>query len=164
MYTTKIYCIPLNDVTGNCPQRSVLIVPLIMSPRTAKRYIESSSAVHSCCGKCISLTAYRALKMSCSWSLVHCTSLLCQIMWPLSVAVDGGRCFLMRSWVRPGSVLNCRLAIPRRSAICVGEYTLWWWYFANSSIFVVGVRLHAHSSVVTFIIGSWRSIFWQNVR
>ena len=110
-------------MTGNRPQRSVYIVLIVMSPRTVKQYMQSSSAVHNCCGGFRSSTACRASRMSYRLCLVDCTPLRWRIMWPLSVAVYGGRCLLINWQVKPGKELHCLLEIAQRNDdFCVGLY------------------------------------------
>jgi hypothetical protein len=48
-------------------------------------------------------------------------------MWPLSVAVDGGRWCMMRCGVRPGNVLSLVLCTrARRRDVVGGEQSAWW--------------------------------------
>ena len=52
-------------------------------------------------------------------------------MWPLSVAVDGGRWCKISWGVRPGIVFSSELrARARRSDGVVGEHSAWWMYRA----------------------------------
>jgi hypothetical protein len=48
-------------------------------------------------------------------------------MWPLLVAVDGGRWCMMRCGVRPGNVLSLVLRMrARRRDVVSSEQSAWW--------------------------------------
>ena len=80
------------------------MVPSFASANAAKQNI--SSAEHICCGGFMSMTSNFAFLTSCL--LLRVLRMFCfrRFMCPLSVAVEGGRCLLMSSYVSPGNVLN----------------------------------------------------------
>ena len=60
-------------------------------------------------------------------------------MWPLSVAVESGRCLRIRSYVSLGKVaksLGCFLVALRNVGLG-GDPMVWWWYIASSAFEVV---------------------------
>ena len=116
--------------------------------------------MHICSGGFMLLTPCCTSRISCCWLLVNYTSWRVLTIWTFSVDVDGGRYLRMSLYVRPANNLSWRLAIPCRSAAFVGEHKLWWWYFANSSMLVVDVRLPVISVVAYWIYAIVHCWWW----
>jgi hypothetical protein len=83
MYATNTYCMLQNDHMGNAPVPLVYIVPVCKSANAAKQNMLLS--VHS------SLVGWRQLVTERAWRIAGCC-----VRVPLSVAVDGGRCWRIR--------------------------------------------------------------------
>ena len=65
-------------------------------------------------------------------------------MWPLSVAIDGGRWCTIRWGVRPGMVASLELHARARRRVGVGgEHSTWWMKCAWSPAVEVDVTLAA---------------------
>ena len=120
-----MYCMLRNDRTGKAPVPSVYIVPVCMSARAAKQNM--SCAEHTSSVGSRRSTSERACRIAGCCVRVDWTPWRCRRMWPLSVAVDGGR-WCKISWeVRPGMVASSELrARALRSDGVVGEHSAWW--------------------------------------
>ena len=136
------------DRTGNWPVRSLYRVFSFLSPSVAKQYISSSCAEHTCLVGVISDTILRASSNSCFAFPVESRPCRRWIMWPVSVAVESGRCLRMSSYVSPGKVaksLGCFL-IALRNVGLGGDPMVWWWYIVSSAFEVVCRVLPANCS------------------
>ncbi len=118
MYTTKMYCIFLNDLTGKATVRSVNMVPVVASARGAKQNI-SWTAQALWAGNIQSTLARARIMSAC---LLHVDTVLecwCRI-WPLPVAVDLGRWEQTNDKVRPGMVCSLVLLSRASSSVAAG--------------------------------------------
>ena len=68
----------------------------------------------------------------------------CHHIWPLSVAVDGGRWCTIRWGVRPGMVVSLELCARTRWRVGIGgEHSAWWMNRAWSPAVEVDATLAA---------------------
>jgi hypothetical protein len=118
MYTTKMYCIFLKDLTGKAPVRSVYMVPVVASARAANQNI-SWTAQASWAGN-IRYTLARARIMSACLMCVDAVLEHWRRIWPMSVAVDLGRWERINNDVRPGMVFSSVLLLRASSSGVAG--------------------------------------------
>ncbi len=118
MYTTKMYCIFLKDLTGKVPVRSVYMVPVVASVRAAKQNI-SWTAQALWVGNIRSPSARARITSAC---LFHVDAVLeCwHQIWPLLVAVDLGGWEQINNDVRPGMVCSMVLLSRASSSVAAG--------------------------------------------
>ncbi len=118
MYTTKMYCIFLKDLTGKAPVRSVYMVPVMALARAAKQNI-SWTAQASWAGNIQSTLVWARIMSAC---LLHVDAVLerWRRIWPLSVAVDLGRWEHINNNVRPGMVFSLVLLSRASSSVVAG--------------------------------------------
>ena len=86
---------PLNDVTGKQPHRSVYNVLFTESVRTVKQYMSLFTVIQTCSYGFIPSTARHASMICLRWFCVNCTSWRILNMCSLSVAVNAGICLLI---------------------------------------------------------------------
>ncbi len=118
MYTMKMYCIFLTDLTGKAPVRSVYMVPVVEWARAAKQNISwTAQALRA--GNIRSTLARSRIMSAC---LLHVDAVLehWRRIWPLSLAVDLGRWEQINNNVRPGMVLSLVLLLRASSSVAAG--------------------------------------------
>ncbi len=118
MYTMKMYCIFLKDLTGKAPVRSVYMVPVMALARVAKQNI-SGTAQALWAGNIQSTLAWARIRPAC---LLRVDAVLehWRRIWPLSVAVDLGRWEQINHNVRPGMVCSLVLLSRASSSVAAG--------------------------------------------
>ena len=129
------------------------MVPVLVSARAAKQNI--SWVWHISSLGFMSSTCALASRISAMLLLVDWIPWRMRCICPLSVAVEGGRCFLMSSWVRPGKDDSWPLLMAFSNVDLGGEHRLWCMYCASSALVVHVCRLAAISlSSVARWVGS----------
>ncbi len=118
MYTTKMYCIFLKDLTGKAPVRSVYMVPVVALARAAKQSI--SWTAQALWAENIQSTSARARIMSVCLLQVDAVLQHWRRIWPLLVAVDLGRWEQINNDVRPGMVFSSVLLSRASSSVAAG--------------------------------------------
>ena len=118
MYTTKMYCIFLKDLTGKAPVRSVYMVLVVASARVAKQNI-SWTAQASWVGNIRSTLARARIMSACLLCVDAVLERWCRI-WPLLVAVDLDRWEQIYNNVRPGMVCSLVLLSRASSSVAAG--------------------------------------------
>ncbi len=77
-------------------------------------------------------------------------------IWPLSVAVDRGRCEWISAGVRPGMVFSSVLfSRARRRVVAGGEHRSWCTYRAYSAAEEVAMKFAANSMGGGAVVGRW---------
>ncbi len=118
MYTTKMYCIFLKDLTGKAPVKSVYMVPAVALGRVAKQNI-SWTAQASWAENIQSTSAWARIISAC---LLRVDAVLERWgpIWPFLVAVDLGRWEQINDDMRPGMVCSLVLLLRSSSSVAAG--------------------------------------------
>jgi hypothetical protein len=125
MYATNIYCMLRKDRTGKAPVLLVYILPVCKLANAAKQNMP--------CAEYSSSMGWRQSTLAETWRIAGCfvqvvwTPWQCRCMWPLLVAVDGGRWCMIRWGVRHGIAVSLELCVRAwRSDGFGGEHNAWW--------------------------------------
>jgi hypothetical protein len=142
MYATKIYCIDQKEQMGKAPGRSVYMVPVVRLVRAVKQKMLWASQISSTGSS--SLTWRHASRMAGRRERVERMHCQWRHMWPLSVAVENGRCVWTRHNVIPGIVASTLLRLSACSNVAAGgEQRAWWTNRAYSAAVDVASTLVA---------------------